>query len=292
MANPKRRLPDNSPGDFYVDETCIDCDTCRWLAPDTFFPAQGQSAVKNQPQNPEARRLALLASVACPTASIGCLSPSPEMPEIRKAFPLLLEADVYYCGYHSPKSFGAASYLIRRPDGNVLVDSPRQSETLAKRIDALGGVRWLYLTHGDDIADHKFWHSRFGCDRIMHSGDMARGHRVMEKILDGEDVFDLGPDLRIIPVPGHTRGSTVLLYRNKFLFTGDHLAFSQRRGHLYAFRDACWYSWSETIRSMHKLKGYPFTWVLPGHGRRFHTESDNMQKQLEICIDWMQSNQP
>lgn len=291
MANPKRRLPDNSPGDFYVDETCIDCDTCRWIAPNTFFPVQGQSAVKTQPQNPEARHLALLAAVACPTASIGCLSPSPEMPEVRKAFPLLLEEDVYYCGYHSPKSYGAASYLIRRPQGNVLVDSPRQSETLAKRIEALGGIRWLYLTHGDDIADHEFWHSHFGCDRIMHSGDIARGNGVMEKILDGEEVVDLDQDLRIIPVPGHTRGSTVLLYRNKFLFTGDHLAFSQRREHLYAFRDACWYSWSETIRSMEKLKSYPFTWVLPGHGRRFHTEADNMQIQLEICVNWMRSNQ-
>ena len=36
--------------------------------------------------------------------------------------------DVYHCGWHSEKSFGAASYLIQRPvekGGNILVDSPR-----------------------------------------------------------------------------------------------------------------------------------------------------------------------
>jgi ferredoxin len=29
MANPGRRVPENVPGDFFVDSTCIDCDACR-----------------------------------------------------------------------------------------------------------------------------------------------------------------------------------------------------------------------------------------------------------------------
>ena len=29
MANLALRLPENVPGDFYVDSTCIDCDACR-----------------------------------------------------------------------------------------------------------------------------------------------------------------------------------------------------------------------------------------------------------------------
>ena len=27
MANPKKRVPENVPGEFFVDSTCIDCDT-------------------------------------------------------------------------------------------------------------------------------------------------------------------------------------------------------------------------------------------------------------------------
>jgi len=289
MAHPKRRLPGNAPGDLYVDDTCIDCDTCRWLAPETFFRAAGQSAVRKQPEDPEARRRALLALTACPTASIGTVKPAAEMPAVRSAFPLPVADEVYYCGYHSSKSYGAAAYFIRRPEGNVLVDSPRRSETLAARIEAMGGARWLFLTHGDDVADHAFWRDRFGCDRIIHEGDVHGSTRSAERILGGKDDVELAPDLRIIPVPGHTEGSCALLYREKFLFTGDHLAFSERRGHLYAFRDACWHSWPELTESMEKLRGYPFEWVLPGHGRRFHSDRETMRNQLEACIRWMRA---
>ncbi len=287
MAHPKRRLSGNAAGDFYVDDTCIDCDTCRWLAPETFFRIAGQSAVRAQPQTPEDRRQALSAAVACPTASIGTESPAPDMPEARAAFPVLIADEVYYCGYHSPKSFGAASYLIRRPDGNVLVDSPRRSETLAARIAALGGARWLFLTHGDDVADHGYWREQFGCERVIHAGDVAGSTRDCERILEGGNAIDLAPDLCIIPVPGHTQGSCALLYRDAFLFTGDHLAWSERRGHLYAFRDACWHSWREQAESMGKLAGYRFTWVLPGHGRRHHADAEAMRDQMRKCITWM-----
>jgi glyoxylase-like metal-dependent hydrolase (beta-lactamase superfamily II) len=234
-----------------------------------------------------------LAAVACPTASIGTLAPAADLPAARGAFPVPITHDgapaqgVLYCGYHSSKSFGAASYLILRPEGNVLVDSPRQSETLAARIEALGGARTLFLTHGDDVADHAWWRERLGCERVLHAGDVGGSTRGLERILEGDAEIALAPDLRIIPVPGHTEGSCCLLWRNEYLFTGDHLAWSIRRGHLYAFRDACWHSWERQIASMESLRGYPFSWVLPGHGRRFHADAGNMMSQLEACLRWM-----
>jgi glyoxylase-like metal-dependent hydrolase (beta-lactamase superfamily II) len=91
----------------------------------------------------------------------------------------------------------------------------------------------------------------------------------------------------IIPVPGHSKGHTVLLYKNKFLFTGDHLAWSENLQQLVAFRDFCWYSWSEQIKSMSKLANYSFEWVLPGHGRRFHVDVDDMRQRMQRCIEWM-----
>lgn len=289
MASPKRRRAENAAGNFYVDDTCIDCDTCRWLAPETFTEAGGQSAVHHQPGDGAERRRALEALVACPTASIGSGEPAAEMAEVRASFPLPIENGVYYCGYHSAKSFGAASYFIRRDGGNVLVDSPRESSTLAAALERLGGVRWLFLTHGDDVADHAYWRDRFGCERILHAGDAWRGARGMERLLEGDAEIALAEDLRIIPVPGHTRGSCVLLHRDMFLFTGDHLAFSPRLGHLYAFRDTCWHSWREQIASMEKLRGRSFEWVLPGHGRRRRGPPEAMRAELEACIAWMKS---
>ncbi|KAI3938248.1 hypothetical protein MKW98_031196 [Papaver atlanticum] len=56
---------------------------------------------------------------------------------------------VYHCGYHSEASYGATSYFITHPDGNILVDR-------------------------DDVADHKKWSNRLGCHRVLHSQDKAR----------------------------------------------------------------------------------------------------------------------
>jgi glyoxylase-like metal-dependent hydrolase (beta-lactamase superfamily II) len=81
--------------------------------------------------------------------------------------------------------------------------------------------------------------------------------------LTGTDAIAIADDLLIIPVPGHTKGHTVLLYGQKFLFSGDHLAWSERLQRLIAFRNACWYSWDELGRSMEQLATYQFEWVLP-----------------------------
>ncbi len=52
MAQLEHRLPQNIEGDFYVDDTCIDCDACRQIAPATFRDHGGQSSVGCQPFTP------------------------------------------------------------------------------------------------------------------------------------------------------------------------------------------------------------------------------------------------
>ncbi len=44
-----------------------DCDTCRWMAPDTFGRVGQQSAVVQQPADREGRVAALKALLSCPT---------------------------------------------------------------------------------------------------------------------------------------------------------------------------------------------------------------------------------
>lgn len=290
MAELARRRGENVAGTFFVDDTCIDCDTCRWMAPETFADIGDQSAVHHQPTTDAARFEAALALVACPTASIGVTADDPAakraVADAAKAFPVPLTDGVSHCGYHSESSFGAASYFIQREGGNVLVDSPRFAGPLVKRLEALGGVRYLYLTHRDDVADHARFAEHFGCERVLHKDDVTSGTRDVEVQPEGTDWFELENDLEILPVPGHTKGHTVLLHKD-VLFTGDHMAWSERRGHLVAFRGACWYSWGALRKSMRGLVDVPFRWVLPGHGRRHHAEVDHMQASLARCLEWM-----
>lgn len=288
MATLNRRRSENVSGDFYVDSTCIDCDTCRWMAPETYSRVGSQSVVHHQPADEKERLRAMQALLSCPTASIGTVEKPTDIKQAQTSFPIPIAETVYHCGYHSEDSFGAASYLIQRPAGNVLVDSPRFTPPLVKRIEQLGGVRYLYLTHRDDVADHAKFHQHFGCDRILHKNEISRDTQDVEIQLSGLDPVQLEPDLLIIPVPGHTKGHTVLLYNNTFLFTGDHLAWSESLQHLYAFRRACWYSWSELIKSMRTLAEYSFEWVLPGHGRRYHADRDTMHNQMQQCLAWME----
>ena len=142
----------------------------------------------------------------------------------------------------------------------------------------------MFLTHRDDVADHAQYARHFGCARVMHAADVQRATRDVERSVEGDAPVPLGPDLLLIPVPGHTRGSAALLYRNQFLFAGDHLWGREDGDGLDASSRVCWYSWAEQTRSMKKLLEFDFEWVLPGHGPRFHAPAGRMRVELERLI--------
>lgn len=198
MARIERRLPQNVEGDFFVDDSCIDCDACRQIAPDTFRDHGDQSSVGLQPSTPEGVHRALLALVACPTASIGTTSPGSRRGarEAARTFPTNVVDNVYFCGYTSEASFGAWSYLIvRSPEagGNILVDSPRFAAPLVRRIEEMGGVASMFLSHRDDIADHAKFAAHFHCPRVMHEGDGA-ARLGIEQVIGGEVPVALGAE--------------------------------------------------------------------------------------------------
>ncbi len=286
MADPAQRLSENAPGEFFVDASCIDCETCMIVAPDLFGESDRELAyVLRQPGDAAERHRALMALVACPTRSIGTVSrldarrAAASFPE-----PVTPDGDVLYCGYAHEESFGASSYLIRRPGGNVLVDSPRAAGPLLKRLDALGGVALMFLTHRDDVADHETFRRRYGCTRVLHADDMGPGTAGIERRLEGEEPVALAEDLLAIPVPGHTRGSAALLFDRRVLFSGDHL-WGDGRGRLAASRRVAWHSWRRQIASMERLLDVPFQWVLPGPGRPWRAASEaDRRRQLQDLL--------
>jgi glyoxylase-like metal-dependent hydrolase (beta-lactamase superfamily II)/ferredoxin len=284
MARSALRIAENVPGDFFVDSTCIDCDACRLIAPTVFYDIGDQSAVYHQPESAEELLAAQRALISCPTASIGDVAKR-DMRAAVASLPEPIAEDVFRCGYTSESSFGAISYYLR--DSTTLVDSPRFANPLVKNIEMLGGVDRMLLTHQDDVADHEKFHERFGCERVLHRDDIRSRTASAEVQPKGLDPLRINDDFLMIPTPGHTKGHSVFLYREKFLFTGDHLAWDPDDERLIAFRNACWYSWSEQTTSMARLLDYRFEWVLPGHGRPVHLPADRMHHELERCVAWM-----
>lgn len=283
MAQLAHKAAANVPGDLFVDDRCIACDTCRRLAPATYGGGEDEVAfVARQPASPAERRRAMMALVACPVAAIGSRSKDGAA-EAARAFPDELAPGVYDCGYAAESSFGAASWLVVRPDGNVLVDSPRFAAPLARRIRALGGVRLLFLTHRDDVADHARWAAELGCTRVLHARDVGRRTRDVERVLEGDDPVPLAAGVTAIPVPGHTAGSTALLVDDTYLFTGDHL-WGDAAGRLGASRAVCWHDWDEQTASMERLGAFRFTWVLPGHGRPWRAPSPEVAQREVLAL--------
>ena len=73
MAEPEDKLSDNTPGSFYVDKQCIDCDVCRDTAPANFTrnDENGYSYVYKQPETADELELCREALDACPVEAIG-----------------------------------------------------------------------------------------------------------------------------------------------------------------------------------------------------------------------------
>eukprot|EP00903_Cladosiphon_okamuranus_P006661 g6503.t1 len=300
------RRKENVPGNLFVDETCINCDTCRWMQGETFVDKGGKSAVSRQPETEEEKRGAYRAMHACPTHSIRLESPDPIARDALQDFPFPVDNDrlpgVFHLGFHGENSFGCTPWLVQLAEGNLMMDSPRFHPGLAKALDQKGGVSLMVISHIDDVGDHQRWKERFpGMKRVMHKADIRRydDTRNVEVQLDsdsadgqigGFDFWDLGEDLRAVHTPGHTRGCITLLYANKrsaqggssgedegVAFTGDHLALSGRTGALTGFPrygyDLAMQSESLELLARPDVK---FRWILPGHGRmtRFVSHED------------------
>jgi len=285
MARLDQRHARNAAGEWFVDERCIDCDTCRELAPEVFVDIGTQSVVGHQP-GPDQERRAWFAAVACPTQSIGTI-PRRRRPD--GLFPHRVDDGVSLLGWNAEESFGADSYLVTRPEGNLLVDSPRFTKFLTEPIDALGGIAHVLLTHRDDVADAARWAERYGSRVWIHPDD-ADAAPFATDLLDCERPTTIAPGVRAIPVPGHTRGSAVFLVDDRSLFSGDSLSWNRTTGDLHAFRSACWYSWSEQTRSLARLADEArFEWVLPGHGGRVNAPADELHERLRALVQRMKA---
>jgi glyoxylase-like metal-dependent hydrolase (beta-lactamase superfamily II) len=231
-----------------------------------------------QPATAEEEMMAWRAKLVCPTASVRS-EHKREKPA--GVFPQELAPDVYRCGFNSRDSYGAHSYFISRKSGNLLVDSPRFGSELRKFFREAGGISEILLSHQDDVADADKYADEFGARVWIHKADSRAAPYATEKF---EAEVEISSGLKAIPVPGHTRGSVVYLLENRYLFTGDSLAWSDARKELIAFRDACWYSWEALTESLERLQAYRFEWVLPGHGWSVQLAADAMARELTALV--------
>jgi len=207
-------------------------------------------------------------------------------PQSLATYPRAVLSNVYFLGYNSPLSYGGNSWFVVSEDGNWMIDSPRFVPHLVDKIKELGGLKYIFLTHRDDVAEAAAYAKQFGAKRIIHKYDLD-AQPDAEIVIEGKEPKQFSKDFLIIPVPGHTQGHMVLLWANQVLFTGDHLALDRKSGKPYAFRDYCWYSWEKQTQSMKQLLDYSFEWILCGHGQWGHLPKQQMREGLTELVKEM-----
>jgi len=286
MAKYSIKNENNIEGNFYVDTRCIGCNTCVRLAPNTFTLKDDLSYVRRQPNSEEEKYNATLAILSCPVFSIGMRQNKHTIKDVAKTLPVHLEKDIYFCSFNSDKSYGANSYFIKREKGNILIDSPRYNTHLVKSLEKLGGIKYIYLTHQDDIADFKKFKNHFNAKIIYHEDDFNDKISHADITLKGSNVYTLDKEVKIIPQSGHTKGHTVLLYKDYYLFSGDNLAYNSQKKTLVAFKNYCWYDWKTQLTSLQSLLRYSFSYVLAGHGESFKSNTNTMNQMLKDCLKY------
>lgn len=287
MANVKKAVRENVEGNFFVDDTCINCDACRKLAPSIFGDNFNHSYIKKQPVNEIEIFETKQAIISCPVGSIGTRERL-NLTLAIDSFPKEIENNIYLNGYNHKSSFGADSYFIKTDHGNWMVDSPRYTKHIVEKIKSLGGIKYIFLTHRDDVADAAKYAKEFGATRIIHEDELTAQPDAEMVLTDNKDIFI--DDFQIIHTPGHTKGHLVLVWKDKYLFSGDHFAWSDRRNDWSCFHDVCWYSWDEQIKSVERMKRLKhITNVFPGHGRMNTLSDGEFPMVIERVVNWMQS---
>ena len=73
MADRDNKHKENTSGEYYVDDQCIDCDLCRETAPENYTRNDdgGYSYVYKQPTTPEQETQCKEAMEGCPVEAIG-----------------------------------------------------------------------------------------------------------------------------------------------------------------------------------------------------------------------------
>lgn len=177
------------------------------------------------------------------------------MAPIEQVFP-----DVWHLGHPDPKSFEAHSYFVRSKAGGVLVDAPMYCDPVVSFLESQGGVKWVFLTHKDDVGDAARFAERFKAELFIHARDRAE---LPASAFDKD--FKLADGLQVVCTPGHTPGSACLLYDadGGVLFSGDHLLLS--KGNVRPVQFAWTWDWDAQLDSAVKVLAYDFETVLPGH---------------------------
>jgi glyoxylase-like metal-dependent hydrolase (beta-lactamase superfamily II) len=200
--------------------------------------------------------------------------------------------------------FEVNCYLLKTESGYYLIDSGLQKKRgeLEKALEQAGctpgDLRLIIITHGhtDHVGNAVYLKEKYGGLIAMHVGDdkmvetrdmfinmkgglsitlirwltTLLGFNAYEKfkpdvyLVDGQDLSEYGLDAKVLHTPGHSPGSSSILFADGTLFCGDILGNTKKPEITTLVADQ-----EQLDESIKTLKSLEIASVYPGHGKPF-----------------------
>jgi hypothetical protein len=184
------------------------------------------------------------------------------------------------------------AFLLARKQGNLLIYSVGTLPAEAQSIEDLGGISLDYLGHRHE--------AQLGCDRIAgtfhaplfcHDNERPSVSETCNVAGTFSERHMLGDDFEVIPIPGHTSGSTAFLWdtgQHRCLFTADSIYL--RGGEWVAALLDGSSDREAYIASLELLRELDFDLLLPWAATRggpFHAVTDkaDARRRIDAIID-------
>lgn len=124
----------------------------------------------------------------------------------------------------SPSTHGGRSFLVTGPKYNLMVDTPACTPRVLNAVRLTGGLRYLFLSHHDEIGEIEAIHRVTGGAVIMHRSRMDQVPCGVDLVFDTD--FEVEPGVTVIHTPARSLDSSCLLVHRgelRVLFTGNHI---------------------------------------------------------------------
>lgn len=150
-------------------------------------------------------------------------------------------------------TLGGTAYLIVEKDANVLIDAPPWNEETQTFLQQQGGVRSLFITHRDAIAQAQRIQAAIDCEIVVQEQEAYLLPEATVSAFGAE--VAVSPQVRGVWTPGHTPGSSCAYYEGEggVLFSGRHL-LPNRDGAPEPLRTAKTFHWRRQLKSVAALR--------------------------------------
>ena len=208
-------------------------------------------------------------------------APSAAPPGTREILPGVLEfLD------RSSLTYGGKGFLVTGPKYNVMVDTPACAPRVIDAVRGAGGLRYIFLTHRDEIGEVCEIRKALGGTLILHRSEADQVACGVDMKFDTD--FEVEPGLDVIHTPGHSPGSSCLLLNRdgrRILFSGDHIL--RRRDDVPAPLRFPWtWNWERQVASAVRLLELQFDYIIPTHADRVpRGYFDDAHRRLAAALD-------